>query len=177
MEHWADAASIEQTRSPAAVRYMPPEVLAQWDDIYRGSRDAAPLPRERLREFVNVRRAILREMHRQQVPIALGSDAPQIFNVPGDSALEELRVYVDIGLTPYEALRTATVAPAQFFNATDRFGTVREGLVADLILVQRNPLEDISALRELRGVMMRGRWLPREKLDELLEQVAARARG
>ncbi len=86
-------------------------------------------------------------------------------------------MYVDIGLTPYEALRTATVAPAQFFNATDRFGTVREGLVADLILVQRNPLEDISALRELRGVMMRGRWLPREKLDELLEQVAARARG
>ena len=53
-------------------------------------------------------------MHRQNVPIALGSDAPQVFNVPGDSAIKELELFVDIGLSPYEALRTATSAPAAF---------------------------------------------------------------
>ena len=71
-------------------------------------------------------------MHEARVPILLGSDAPQVFNVPGDSTLEELRLYVEIGLTPAEALSTATVNVARFFGAEDRFGQVRQGFDAEI---------------------------------------------
>ena len=175
MEQWAHAPTAEPLRARPAVRYMPRDVVSRWLEFYRGTIEGQDLAAARLRKFIELRRAILREMHRQHVPIALGSDAPQIFNVPGDSALEELRLYAEIGLSSYDALKTATSAPAEFFQAADQFGTVREGLSADLILLQRNPLENVSALRALEGVMVRGRWLPRAELDEMLEAIAARA--
>jgi imidazolonepropionase-like amidohydrolase len=92
--------------------------------------------------------------------------------VPGESTIEELRLYVEIGLSPAEALTTGTVNAARFFDASDRFGQVREGLDADLLLLDRNPLEEVSAVRSLSGVLVRGRWLPREELDRLLAALA-----
>lgn len=174
LEQWARAPDEQALRARAAVRYMPHEVVSQWLKARESFIGMQALSAERAERFIAVRRALIREMHRQGVPIALGSDAPQVFNVPGDSALEELRVYAEAGLGPYEALRTGTVRPAEFFGAADRFGTVREGLEADLLLLEADPLESAGAVRRLAGVMLRGRWLPRSELDARLQALAAR---
>ena len=79
---------------------------------------------------------------------------------------------VAAGLTPFEALQTATVNPARFFAAGERFGSIGEGMEADLLVVEANPLEDISNLSRLGGVMLRGRWLSRDYLDTTLAALA-----
>jgi imidazolonepropionase-like amidohydrolase len=125
---------------------------------------------------VAVRRELIKALHDAGAGLLLGSDAPQIFNVPGFSLHRELEAVVAAGLTPYEALRTGTANPAAFFDATAEFGTIREGLAADLILVAENPLEDVRALERIEGVMVRGRWLDRAALDAGLAEIAARYR-
>jgi imidazolonepropionase-like amidohydrolase len=95
-----------------------------------------------------------------------GMGAP--FIIPGVSLHQELGLLEESGLTPYEAIRAATVVPAQFMRKGTEFGTVAPGKRADLILVEGNPLQDLGSLRNLRGVMVRGIWLPRQKLDEMV---------
>jgi imidazolonepropionase-like amidohydrolase len=177
IEQWAAPPTSEALRARPALRYMPAPVIAQWMERHDEFVAAHELAPDRAARFIAIRRALIREMHAAGVPILLGSDAPQVFNVPGDSALEELRLYVDIGLTPAEALATGTVNVARFFGAKDRLGQVREGFEADLLLLEANPLEDVRALRKLAGVMVRGRWLDAPEVRERLEALARRAVG
>jgi adenine deaminase len=105
------------------------------------------------------------------------SDAPQIFNVPGFSIEHELRMLVDAGLTPYQALETGTRNVAVFFGAQNEFGTVEVGRAADLILLEANPLQDIRNVQRRAGVMVCGRWLPESEIQQRLETVAAGMRS
>ncbi len=177
LEQWAQPPSREELTARPAIRYLPPDTADRWRDQLRNFIGAQGLTPERGKRYVDVTYALIRGMHAEGVPILLGSDAPQVFNIPGDSALSELALYVRAGLSPFEALRTGTVNPAVFFNAADRFGAVKEGLEADLLLIESNPLEDVSAVRKLAGVMVRGRWLPRSEIDQKLEELAARVGG
>jgi imidazolonepropionase-like amidohydrolase len=102
--------------------------------------------------------------------LLLGSDSPQIFNVPGFALHRELEYLVNAGLSPFEALQTGTVNAAKFFAAEGRFGSIEAGVEADLMLLDANPLDDISNTRRIHGVMVRGTWLARGDLDRLLAQ-------
>ncbi len=88
--------------------------------------------------------------------------------MPGFALHRELGLIVAAGLSPYAALQTGTLNAARYLGAEDRFGAVREGLEADLVLLDANPLTDISESRRIHGVMLRGRWLDRGELDALL---------
>ena len=85
----------------------------------------------------------------------------------------ELRLLIESGLSPYEAMRAATVAPATFLVKDDEFGTIAAGKRADLLLVDGNPLQDIGYLAQPVGVMARGRWFPREQLQQMLVTLAS----
>jgi len=118
-------------------------------------------------------RWILRGLHAAGVQLILGTDAlGGIGIVPGFSVHDELRILVENGFTPYEALLTGTVNAA---NVVERmmgegdFGTIETGKRADLILVRGNPLEDISTIKEPLGVMAAGRWYSADELSRLLE--------
>ena len=124
----------------------------------------------------NIRKRLIKAMHDEGVNLLLGSDAPQTFNVPGISLHQELKLIIEAGLSPYEALLTGTAAPAEFFDLDDEFGRIRTGLAADLILVENNPLENIDAGNYPLGVMVRGIWLDRATLDDGLATIAARHR-
>ncbi|HEY8506756.1 MAG TPA: amidohydrolase family protein [Steroidobacteraceae bacterium] len=174
LHQWVRQPPKEELLARPAARYMPRRVLEGWYDQVRNFIGGQAVPQERADRYIGVIRSLLREMHAQAVPILLGSDAPQVFNIPGDSALSELALYAETGIPPFDALRTATAAPAEFLGAADRFGTVREGLEADLILIEENPLQDVRAVRKLAGVMARGRWVSREELDKRLNELAAR---
>ncbi|HSM36399.1 MAG TPA: amidohydrolase family protein [Longimicrobiales bacterium] len=151
------------------VRYMVPGVRANWGQQVAAIRGSTS--QEELDAFVDLRRRLIKALHDAGVPILLGSDAPQIFNVPGFSMHEELAALVAAGLTPYQALRTGTVNVADHLGAADR-GVVAEGMAADLVLLRANPLEDVANVGEVAGVMIQGRWLGADEIASGLEAIA-----
>lgn len=113
------------------------------------------------------RRALLAALHRGGVPILLGTDSGIDIVAPGTSIHEELLEFTRAGLSPYAALAAGTVVAAAFLGESDEFGAVREGLRADLLLLDDNPLEDVAAVAEPAGVMVNGVWYTAEALAEL----------
>ena len=105
----------------------------------------------------------------------LGSDAPQLFNVPGFSIHHEIDGMERAGLSPLQILRMGTIDPAKYFGQEDTWGSVEEGKSADFILISGNPLEDLDALQALQGVMVQGSWYPKAVIDQKLETIAANA--
>jgi imidazolonepropionase-like amidohydrolase len=169
--------AVEALRARPENRYVSPATLESWVNAVSNARRQAGGDPVLARRFLELRRAILRALHRAGAGLLLGSDAPQVFNVPGFSIHEELRELVAAGLTPYEALATGTRNVARFFGAEGEFGTVEPGRVADLVLLEGNPLEDVGRVGRPLGVMVRGRWLPRAELERRLERVAAEGGG
>jgi imidazolonepropionase-like amidohydrolase len=101
---------------------------------------------------------LVAQLHKAGALLLLGTDAPMLCTVPGFSVHQELQNFVDAGLTPFDALKTATVNPAIFWNQLDERGTVSVGKEADLLLLRANPLDDIRATQEIIGVMVNGEW-------------------
>src|SRR5688500_4649845 len=127
---------------------------------------------------MELRRKIFRALKAANAPIALGTDSPQMFSVPGFSTHRELKLMVDeVGYTPYEALETGTLKVAQYFGTTGDTGTVAPGKRADLILLNANPLTDITAIENSAGVMVNGRWFPESDIQKRLSDIALRAAG
>jgi imidazolonepropionase-like amidohydrolase len=83
---------------------------------------------------------------------------------------------VPMGLTPLEALQTATLNPAKFLHATDSLGTVAPGKLADLVLLDANPLADITNTAMIRAVVANGRYFDRAALDGLLAEIRTKAK-
>ncbi|HEY45162.1 MAG: hypothetical protein AMJ88_14845 [Anaerolineae bacterium SM23_ 63] len=119
----------------------------------------------------DIDRWVLTELHQAGVPLLLGTDSAILAVVPGFSIHDELRILVENGFTPYEAIKTGTVNASVVVEkmvGEGDFGTIEAGKRADLLLVNGNPLEDIGAIRDLKGVMAAGRWYSRELLDQLI---------
>lgn len=123
---------------------------------------------------MDLRRDLLKALHDGGAPVALGSDAPQFFNVPGFSIHREMASMQAAGLTPYEVLVTGTRNAAHALGTPDAFGTIEVGRRADLILLADDPREDLAHVRNPMGVMADGRWWTREVLDARLERIAER---
>jgi imidazolonepropionase-like amidohydrolase len=122
--------------------------------------------------LVEVRQRLLRALTMAGVGVLMGTDSPQMFNVPGFSLRHELRSMEGAGLTPYEILVTGTRNVAEYARREllepGNFGTVEEGNRADLILLKANPFQDLEALWDQEGVMVQGRWISRAEIDERL---------
>jgi imidazolonepropionase-like amidohydrolase len=119
---------------------------------------------------------VILRMHEAGVPLLAGTDLGGDFIYPGFSLHDELALFVQAGLTPGEALKTATYNPAKFLGMLDRLGTVEKGKLADLVLLDANPLEDIHNTQKIRAVVINGRLLDRQELDELLRKAEADAK-
>lgn len=127
-------------------------------------------------KFVAHELGIVKRLQKVGVPFLAGTDTPAGVDVlPGFSLHQELQRFVDAGFTPMEALQTATINPAKFLGKSADFGTVEKGKVADLVLLDANPLEDIRNTRKIAGVVANGRYYSRERLDTLLAGVEAYA--
>jgi imidazolonepropionase-like amidohydrolase len=110
------------------------------------------------------------------VKLLVGTDGLNVGVVPGFSAHDELQELVEAGLSPYHALRAATANASAFLGSSPCIGQVRAGCVADLLLLEANPLRNIGNTRRINGVMVRGQWLPRQELDRILESLEAGGR-
>jgi len=176
VEQLASPEDPERMAERPELAYMPPQTVQQWIQRKRAFQNDDRFTPERGARFIEVRRQLLKALHDAGAPIALGSDAPQWWNVPGFSARRELELMVEAGLTPFQALAAGTRDPARLLGAGDEWGTLATGRRADMILLDANPLADIGNLWQQAGVMTGGRWLPQDEIAGRLDAIAATLR-
>lgn len=129
------------------------------------------------RRFVEKELEVVNAMHHAGVQFLAGTDTPPgVYVFPGFNLHEELQRFVAAGFTPMEALQTATLNPAKFLGMDDRLGTVEKGKMADLVLLDADPLDDIRNTQKIAAVIVNGRYLSRGDLDKLLAGVEAAAK-
>ena len=116
-----------------------------------------------------VSKQIVKTLHAAGVRILAGTDTPMPLVFPGFSLHEELELLVKAGLSPADALRAATIWPAEFLGLTQSSGSIAVGKRADLVLLDGNPLSDITNTQRIRAVVLDGRLLQRADLDKLLD--------
>ena len=158
--------------------YMPASLRKRWAD-WAGPAIASVTPAEidESREAFRERVGFARRLYRAGVPMLIGTDSDVPFAVPGFNFHDEMATMVEAGIPPLAVLRMATLDPATFLEARDTLGTVAPGKLADLVLLDGNPLANIANTRRIRAVVIDGRLLDRAALDALLAGVRARAAG
>jgi len=130
------------------------------------------------KRFIEKELELVNAMHHAGIPFLAGTDTPPgVFVFPGFSLHEELQRFVAAGFTPMEALQTATLNPAKFLGMEDRLGTIEQGKLADLVLLDANPLDDIRNTQKIAAVVVNGRYLSRTDLDKMLAGVEKAARA
>lgn len=170
-ERWFSPGSdAEALAAEPEMKYMDPKTVAGWVEAKKSLQKAPAYNADALNRFIALRRKLIYECNRAGVGLLLGSDAPQVFDVPGFSVHHELQYLVAAGLTPYEALRTGTVNVGRFYNRAD-WGVVKAGATADLLLLNGNPLADIAQTKNIEGVVLNGQWLPKAWIEEELRKL------
>jgi imidazolonepropionase-like amidohydrolase len=150
-------------------KYIPLQVLANWQKgVKDRDKGATPLLFSLRTSLMQASLHIVGKMKAAGVPIMAGTDTTAPFVFPGSSLHEELALLVQAGLTPMQALQAATKLPAEFLGKLETQGTVEQGKFADLVLLDSNPLEDIHNTQKIRAVVLRGKLLDRNVLDEVL---------
>jgi len=153
------------------LKYLPPPVRTRWTQ-------AVTLLTGQFTEPGRVygkELGIVGSMHKAGVRLLAGTDTPNPYCFPGFGMHDELALLVEAGLSPMEALQTATRNPAQFFGREKDFGTVEKGKFADLVLLDADPLKDIKHTQKIASVIVGGKLLTRETLDKMLADVETEA--
>ena len=168
IEQRVSATPVSELQNRPEMKYMPAATIERWVASKQALLDERGFDRDVADLAIELRRRLILALHEAGARLLLGSDAPQVFNVPGYSTHRELEVLVASGLTPFEALQTGTTAVAEFLGINT--GMVQVGKDADLMLLDANPLDDIENSRRIHGVMLRGMWLPANDLENRLEK-------
>ncbi len=170
-ERWfAPGKDADAYRNEPEMKYMAANTLNSWTNAKKNLMNNQNYKADAMNRFVALRRKLIYECNRNGVGLLLGSDAPQVFNVPGFSTHQELQYLVDAGLTPYEALRTGTVNVGKFLNKPD-IGMIKTGAVADLILLNGNPLDNIANTAKIEGVLIGKIWLSKSDIENELKKL------
>lgn len=173
--------NVDSITSLPEMRYVSAQQVQAWRNQKqnRAQFDAqngiTPAERARLIEF---RRKLIRALAESGAPLLLGTDSPQMFNVPGFALHQEAALLGRIGVSPFRILQSGTANVGRYtrevLGKDEAFGTVAPGQRADLVLLDGNPLQDLANLQRRAGVMVRGRWLPAAEIEAGLAAIAAR---
>jgi imidazolonepropionase-like amidohydrolase len=171
---------LEQLDAPAGLFAQPEAAYAAhpmqtgiWSFIATQLYASIPGPaRTRIRDdFEQFQRPLTKVFHDHGGQLMTGTDSLLPRLVPGFALHRELHELVDVGLTPYEALRTSTTIPYEYLGEAADAGTIAVGKRTDLLLVDGNPLADIAAAAKISGVLMRGRWIDKAEIDARMERI------
>lgn len=173
VEQWGRPDVVEKYLESERSIYLTPALLKEWTELNRyTNRDPEQVPTENL-EF---QKKVIFELYQAGVPLLSGTDTPLPMVYPGFSLLEELEIFHDAGIPEAEILKIASWNAGSFFRehvkADVFFGAVLPEYRADLLLLEKNPLEDLENLKNPAGVMVRGQWFSREDLTKMLETMA-----
>ena len=158
------------------LQYMPAACVKSWREMKAGLlKDRSSDDIAIGKEFFGRQFALTKGLHQAGVRLLAGTDTPAPSTFPGSSLHEELVLLVEAGLTPLEALQTATRNPAEYFDQLDILGTIQEGKLADLVLLDANPLADIHNTQKIAAVIVGGKLFSHEALQALLASAATAA--
>jgi hypothetical protein len=164
------AGNLDDLNQYDELKYIRPEVVQSWRDRIGFLTEGDPQIHEQNRL------KLLKILQEEGVEILFGTDAPQLFSVPGFSIHHEIDAMEAAGLKNIDILRSGTSAIGAYFKDVDQFGTIAPNMRADLILLESNPLDDLDNLKSPAGVMVRGTWLSRPEIEAELAAIEARAR-
>ncbi len=151
------------------IAYMPKETVERWvEAVDARIEEADP---EAMMRLAALRRRILKALHDGGVRILLGTDSPQIFSVPGFSIHREMKLYTEVGMSPYDVLASGTKVAGDFL--TGDFGRIELGQRADLLLLEANPLDNVANVSKRVGVMVNGEFITEEEIQKRLKEIAA----
>ena len=154
---------------------------SQRDAWRRQSEGNARGGEEEVAAYLALRKQVLKELSDAGAGILMGTDSPQMFNVPGYALHRELQVVAEAGISNYEILKSGTAWVGKYvadhLELDGSFGTVAAGQRADLVLLGSNPMDDLENLTDRVGVMVRGRWVSRKEIDLGLAALAAKHAG
>jgi hypothetical protein len=173
LSKFADVTDLEERMAIGLTgeggRYVTPAMEKFWR-MFLGMYQQLPPP-----EMFEPAFAQLRAMHAAGIPLMPGTDLAAPLMYPGMSLHDELADFVErLGMTPIEALRSATIVPAEFFGMGGDLGLVEEGMLADLVLLEANPLEDIANTQKIHSVVVGGRYLDPPDRKKILDQAVVR---
>ncbi len=170
----AGLASDDHANDPE-LAYIGPGIRATYNWRIERARKASAAETAARKAHVKALSALLPMLRDAGVSILAGTDAGFLnsFDYPGFSLHKELALYVQSGLTPVQALQSAVLAGPAWFGLSDQYGAVASGRMADLVLLDANPLADIAATRSISMVMLRGQPFDRARLDTMLAQTRA----
>jgi hypothetical protein len=172
------ALNTGQTRNPygqpewqESFELLPDAIRDEWKSDLEGAKnnEVPPFRQQYTQWMLNMAGKI----HKAGVPIMAGTDSPIGFLTPGLSLHEELIVLVESGLTPAEALKTATINPALYFNMESELGSIKEAMWADLVILTANPLENIKNTQRIDAVVKQGKYYDREALNQIQKKLRA----
>jgi len=160
----------------SALAYIGPGLRKTYEWRVERAAKATPAQVEARHREYELSLKVLPMLRDAGIPILAGTDVGYLnsFNYPGEGLHEELERYVEAGLTPQQALSSATITGPGFLGHSDRYGTLADGKVADILILNANPLNDVKATRDIRGVVLHGKWLDRGALDKLLADAKAK---
>jgi imidazolonepropionase-like amidohydrolase len=177
-ENLNGARSADDALADREMRYVSPQQRQGWRNQAgnRPTRSAAEIE-----AFVEARHRMLRYLAEAGAPLLMGTDSPQLFNVPGFALHREIRKMAEAGLGNFEILvsgsRNVGRYVAEELGSDDVFGLVAPGHRADLVLLEASPLESLDNLNRRAGVMVRGRWVPADEIEAGLARLAAKHGG
>jgi imidazolonepropionase-like amidohydrolase len=153
------------------LKYVKPSWKNRWLNM---TKDAVKTPSgewSKRREIIRKEKALVGKMQKAGVGILAGTDDANPYSFVGFGLHDELVMLVEAGLTPMQALQAATLNPAKFFNKLDALGTIEKGKLADLVLLDASPLENIRNTQRINAVVANGRYFPKEALQQILAEV------
>lgn len=174
-ERWFSPLDPDSLAATPEMRYMPKSTVQRWIKSKKALIEGDNFSSERWKKFDSIRRKLIYELQQKGHGMLLGSDAPQVYNVPGFSIHHEIQGMIRSNITPLEVIQAGTINPAKFFGMEGAFGEIKIGASADFLLLKENPIANIKSLQDHDGVMVRGRWLSREVINQKLNEIAENA--
>ncbi|KAA2242766.1 amidohydrolase family protein [Chitinophaga agrisoli] len=168
LQIFSSGANLTRLLNDSRLKYFPGSLKETWKKALPARIVGDSLQRAM---FFKQSLKLVADMQRAGVKILAGTDLANPFLMPGFSLHDELELMVEAGLSPFEALQTATINPAKFLQKDKDLGSVEKGKIADLILLDANPLESISNTKKIYSVIVNGKFLSRTDVDNLLMQV------
>lgn len=167
----------EEIRAQPDFKFYPPKVQQQWLDFYKRNKFINSVPLEERARWVALREKLIKAIYDAGGKIMAGSDTPEFLWLYGFGIHHELKALKDSGISNYAVLAAGTRNAHEFLGTLDKAGTIEKGKRADLVLLNANPLDDISATKDRAGVMLKGRWYTQNELDIWLEEIAPKIAG